>query len=151
MRMNHLAAAAAVATALSLGGPPAVAADMMPLKVKAPPPAAEPLDVHGFADVTFLNDYITPRGLLVTNTGLTSQILAGLVLDLWPKLRELFPDLLLVVAGHSEPPYGTRAQTLAGKVQTRKCWEISARHRCRRGCCRNAASERAPRRPPTLD
>ena len=79
MRMNHPTAAVAVATALSLGGPPAAGVGMVQLKVKVPPPAAEPLDAHGLA--TFLNDDITPRGLLVTNTGLTSQTLAGLDLD----------------------------------------------------------------------
>ena len=46
--------------------------------------------------------------------GLSYRKNADMVLDLWPKLRELFPDLLLVVAGHSEPPYGARAQTIDG-------------------------------------
>jgi hypothetical protein len=31
--------------------------------------------VHGFSDLAFKNDYLTPRGLLVTNKGLTIQIL----------------------------------------------------------------------------
>ena len=35
--------------------------------------------IHGFADITLKNDYITPRGLLVTNQGVTTQILGGLV------------------------------------------------------------------------
>src|SRR6266481_10197882 len=81
MFANRFASALVVATALSLGalGSVASAAD---LKLKAPPPPpVEPLDIHGFADVTFLNDYITPRGLLVNNNGLTTQILMGLVLD----------------------------------------------------------------------
>jgi hypothetical protein len=56
------------------------AADM---PVKAPPPPAFVLDVHGFFDLSFKNDYITPRGLLVTNTGLTTQALMGLVLDVY--------------------------------------------------------------------
>jgi hypothetical protein len=61
----------------------ASAADL-PIKSPPPPPALlDQLDVHGFADVTFLNDYITPRGLLVTNTGLTTQILNGLGFDLY--------------------------------------------------------------------
>src|SRR5205807_9831826 len=34
-------------------------------------------------DVSFKNAYITPRGLLVTNTGLTTQILAGLAGDVY--------------------------------------------------------------------
>jgi hypothetical protein len=40
-------------------------------------------DVHGFFVSRFKNDYITPRGLLVTNTGLTTQVLSGLALDLY--------------------------------------------------------------------
>lgn len=40
-------------------------------------------DVHGFVDVAFKNDYITPRGLLVTNTGLTIQVLMGMSLDFY--------------------------------------------------------------------
>jgi hypothetical protein len=84
MRMNTFASAIAVGALLAWGatGSIASAADLkMPLK--APPPPPEQLDIHGFADVTFLNDYITPRGLLVTNTGLTTQILTGLVLDVY--------------------------------------------------------------------
>jgi hypothetical protein len=50
--------------------------------VKAPPttPAS---DIHGYFDTTFVNDYSTPRGLLVTNTGLTAQAQAGLSFDLY--------------------------------------------------------------------
>ena len=40
-------------------------------------------DMHGFFDLAFKNDYITPRGLLVTNTGLTIQVLTGLTLDVY--------------------------------------------------------------------
>src|SRR5215469_12856663 len=70
-------AAACVAAASSLAitslGSGASAAD-------SPPP---PLDIHGFFDVTFANDYMTPRGLLVTNTGLTTQIVSGLTFSLY--------------------------------------------------------------------
>jgi len=54
----------------------------MPVKA---PPAAAPVtsDVHGFFEISFKNDYITPRGLLVTNTGLTTQAIMGLALDLY--------------------------------------------------------------------
>lgn len=73
----------------------ASAADLMP--VKAPPPPPEiPLDIHGFVDVTFLNDYITPRGLLVTNTGLTTQILSGLSLDLYKDKAGWLNDISVV-------------------------------------------------------
>lgn len=40
-------------------------------------------DVHGLLDIVFKNDYITPRGLLVTNTGLTIQVLSILNLDIY--------------------------------------------------------------------
>lgn len=36
--------------------------------------------LHGFGDVSVKNDYITPRGLVVTDKGTTTQILDGLVL-----------------------------------------------------------------------
>jgi hypothetical protein len=94
MFANRFASALVVATALSLGalGSAASAADMMPLKVKAPPPP-EPLDIHGFMDVSFKNDYITPRGLLVTNTGLTTQILMGLVFDVYKNKGGFINDI----------------------------------------------------------
>ena len=62
-------------------------ADAADVAVKAPPPAPVPvfdqLDVHGIFDLTFANDYITPRGLLVTRAGLTTQALMGLSLDIY--------------------------------------------------------------------
>ena len=74
-------AAACVGAALSLAiasfGSGASAADTTTTptwKPAEPAPAPPPLDIHGFFDVTFANDYMTPRGLLVTNTGLTTQI-----------------------------------------------------------------------------
>jgi hypothetical protein len=86
MRVNRVSTAIAAA-ALNVGvmysGSIASAADM-PVKA-LPPPVASPfvLDVHGFFDVSFKNAYITPRGLLVTNTGLTTQVLGGMVLDIY--------------------------------------------------------------------
>jgi hypothetical protein len=59
-------------------------ADAADLPVKAPPaPVFDQLDVHGIFDLTFANDYMTPRGLLVTRTGLTTQALLGLSLDIY--------------------------------------------------------------------
>lgn len=40
---------------------------------------ADSSNIHGFVDESLQNDYITPRGLMVTNKGLTSQTLDGLV------------------------------------------------------------------------
>src|SRR6266481_9464241 len=79
-------AAACVGAALSLAVASfaASAADYTPMKPLQPPPAPPPpLDIHGFFDVTFANDYMTPRGLLVTNTGLTTQIVNGLTFSLY--------------------------------------------------------------------
>lgn len=36
--------------------------------------------LHGFGDVSVRNDYVTPRGLVVTTRGTTAQVLNGLVL-----------------------------------------------------------------------
>src|SRR5260370_29616229 len=43
--------------------------------------ADPPLAIHGFNDLTVKNDYITPRGLLVSHDRFTTQILNGLVLN----------------------------------------------------------------------
>src|SRR5438105_7978900 len=64
-------------------GSAATAADLPVKGPPPPPPAPFVLDIHGFFDVSFKNDYITPRGLLVTNTGLTTQVLSGLVFDVY--------------------------------------------------------------------
>jgi hypothetical protein len=61
----------------------AFAADLPMKAAPQPPPPAAGSDIHGFFDISFKNDYITPRGLLVTNTGLTTQILSGLVFNLY--------------------------------------------------------------------
>jgi hypothetical protein len=93
MFATRLASALVALTALSLGGlgSTASAAD---LKLKAPPPPpADTLDIHGFVDVSFKNDYLTPRGLLVTNTGLTTQILVGLVFDAYKSKTGLINDI----------------------------------------------------------
>lgn len=83
--------AGALSLGLAAGG--AAAAD---LQLKAPPAptfTTTPLDVHGFFDLTFSNDYITPRGLLVTNTGLTTQVLMGLVLDVYKNPNGFINDI----------------------------------------------------------
>ena len=40
-------------------------------------------NIHTFFDLVFKNDYITPRGLLVSNSGLTIQTLSGIIFDLY--------------------------------------------------------------------
>jgi hypothetical protein len=53
--------------------------------------SADSTDIHGFFDESLQNDYITPRGLMVTNKGLTSQTLDGLVF--------LLPDNIALAGG----------------------------------------------------
>lgn len=81
-----------VAAALSIATGGAVSAADLPLKAPPPPPPP-PLDIHGFFDLSFKNDYITPRGLLVTNTGLTTQALMGLVFDLYKNKSGFLNDV----------------------------------------------------------
>src|SRR5438105_2948943 len=87
MLLGRFASTLAVGAVVGLGvaglGSAASAADLIPTKAPPPPPTPFVLDVHGFLDVSFKNDYITPRGLLVTNTGLTTQVLSGLVWDIY--------------------------------------------------------------------
>jgi hypothetical protein len=83
MRVNGLLSALGAWALGLLGLSPLASAADMPVKAPPPPPAALVSDVHGFFDISFKNAYITPRGLLVTNTGLTTQVLAGLALDVY--------------------------------------------------------------------
>lgn len=81
-RKSGLGLLAGAVALIALAAAPAKSADLN--VYKAPPtPPDQTLDIHGFFDVSFKNDYITPRGLLVTNTGLTVQVLTGLVLDVY--------------------------------------------------------------------
>jgi hypothetical protein len=94
MNWNRLASTLALGALLSGGASMAAsAADLNALPVKAPPPPPDTLDIHGFADLQFSNDYITPRGLLVTRTGLTTQVLSGLVFDLYKDKRGFINDI----------------------------------------------------------
>jgi hypothetical protein len=53
------------------------------------------ISLHGFADVSFKNDYVTPRGLVVTSAGDTVQALDGLVLDFPLNPKGLVTDFSL--------------------------------------------------------
>lgn len=55
-----------------------------------------PLAIHGFGDFVMSNDYLTPRGLLVTDKGVTMQVLAGLVFDGYHAPDSLINDVALV-------------------------------------------------------
>ena len=91
--MRTVIAAGAMSVAIACGSAGALAADLTAVKA-APAPLPPPgLDIHGFFDLSFKNDYITPRGLLVTNTGLTTQALMGLVFDLYKDKTGFIKDV----------------------------------------------------------
>jgi hypothetical protein len=64
--------------------------------------AAQSASLHGFADVSFKNDYITPRGLAVTEQGQTIQALDGLVLDVPLDPKSIIPDVSFVAGTWSD-------------------------------------------------
>jgi hypothetical protein len=55
-----------------------------------------PLAIHGFGDFQIGNDYLTPRGLLVTNKGVTIQVLGGLVFDVYQAPSSPINDIAIV-------------------------------------------------------
>lgn len=72
----------------------ATAADLAP-----PPPLQPPapsIDLHGFGDTSIKNDYITPRGLLVTNRGATVQSIDLLILDVFKNPNGTISDVSFV-------------------------------------------------------
>lgn len=67
---------------------------------------ADGANIHGFVDERLQNYYITPRGLFVTNKGLTSQTLDGLVFVL--------PDNFSIVAGTWQDVNSAQASPTVG-------------------------------------
>jgi hypothetical protein len=55
-----------------------------------------PSVIHGFNDITLKNDYITPRGLLVSSNRFTTQILNGLVFNAYHDPATPIDDISLV-------------------------------------------------------
>jgi hypothetical protein len=76
-------------------------------------PPSPPLDIHGFFDVTFANEYITPRGLLVTNTGLTTQIVDGLTFSLY-KDQNTWINSFSITAGTFNDLWSKQNNTTVG-------------------------------------
>ncbi len=66
-----------------------------PLTAMAQESAPSPA-VHGFNDFTFKNDYITPRGLLVTNKGLTIQAVNGFAVNAFHSAQGPLDDINFV-------------------------------------------------------
>lgn len=77
-----LGAAATPALAQEAPAPDPATNAAQPPTVPAPkvdPVASDGWALHGFGEVTVKNDYVTPRGLVVTTAGGTVQILNGLI------------------------------------------------------------------------
>ena len=77
----------------------AVAADLPTQPIEPPPVFSEQpssIDLHGFSDTSLKNDYITPRGLLVTNRGATIQSVDLLILDVFKNPTGTISDVSFV-------------------------------------------------------
>lgn len=64
----------------AISGIPAAGLAVIAALGGAPGAHAQGYELHGFGDVSLKNDYVTPRGLVVTTDGATVQVLNGLVL-----------------------------------------------------------------------
>jgi glycosyltransferase involved in cell wall biosynthesis len=85
--------------------------------------------VHNAASARFFEpvsaegeDYLGRLGLrnvpfVMVPGGFCFRKNAALILEAWPKLRQLFPELLLVVVGHSDPGFAARARALESIIQ----------------------------------
>jgi hypothetical protein len=82
---------------------------------------AAPPAVHGFNDLTFKNDYITPRGLLVTNKGLTIQAVNGFVANAYHSAQGPLDDINFITGvfndinpAHQNAPTWNELDAFAG-------------------------------------
>jgi hypothetical protein len=71
-----------------------------------------PLAIHGFNDLTVKNDYITPRGLLVSRERFTTQILNGLVLNTYHNPAAPLDDISLVAGIWNDIDSGQNSKTV---------------------------------------
>jgi hypothetical protein len=53
-------------------------------------------NIHGLVDVALKSDYMTPRGLLVSRNGLTTQVLTALALDVYKNPSQLISKVSVV-------------------------------------------------------
>jgi len=71
-----------------------------------------PLAIHGFNDLTVKNDYITPRGLMVSHDRFTTQILNGLVLNTYHNPAAPLDDISLVAGIWNDIDSGQNSKTV---------------------------------------
>jgi len=75
---------------------------------------APPLAIHGFGDFQLSNDYLTPRGLLVTDKGVTIQVLTGLVFDFYQAPNAPVNDIALVAGIWNDVDTAQHATNVGG-------------------------------------
>src|SRR5258708_32492156 len=90
------------------------------------------LAIHGFNDLTVKNDYITPRGLLVSRERFTTQILNGLVLNAYHNPAAPLDDISLVGGIWNDIDSGQNSKTVGAwnefdwcvgaNFEFYKCW-----------------------------
>lgn len=93
-------------------------------------------DIHGFFDLVFKNDYITPRGLLVTDTGLTTQVLGGFIFDVYKNPKIGIDNLSFFIgawndiwAGQDDPNVDAWNELdwfIGGNIKFFKRWKFNA-------------------------
>lgn len=134
LRIKSASAMIAAAVMLGMSGA-AMAADMPVKAVKAP--VAEPLDIHGYADLTFANGRVTPGGTVVYpgNRGFLTQAEIGLSIDLYKNPNGFFNKVTAFGGVWNEwwsrPPVGGRAWQemdywLGASVTFAQNWTLSA-------------------------
>lgn len=89
---------------------PAIGSRIRVVHNAASAPFFEPVSEDGEEQVDRLGLRNVPFVLIPG--GLSFRKNADLILRAWPKLRIRFPDLYLVICGHSEPGFAARARTL---------------------------------------
>jgi hypothetical protein len=119
----------------------AAAADLPETPVAPAVPYSPPssaFDIHGFSDTSLKNDYITPRGLLVTNKGATVQTVDLLILDVFQNPTGTISDVSFVVGTFIDlnPGYQAPNTTAYNEIdyiggismQVAQNWTLSAQY-----------------------
>ena len=112
--------AASFAFAAFVTAAAASAADL-PAYTKAPPPAPEASNIHGFFDAGFATDYMTHRGVLVINRGLTSQLSMGLSADIY-KNKSNFINTITLYGGVWNDLASEQRDPLVGSLNEYDWW-----------------------------
>jgi hypothetical protein len=98
VRVFAVARAAIVGTLATVAAMGYAHAADQDLPVKAPPPPLlDQLDVHGYFDMSFMNDRVTGNGLLVSKNGLTTYLDEGLIFDIYKNKNGFINDISLDV------------------------------------------------------